>query len=136
MTGYAVTFARWARKELATLTEKETTYPDQTLETLAFGTYAETNRLSVASYDTAGNMTSWAGYGLAYDAVHQLLSLSLVDSDRYYAYTADDERILVANVPDSGTTKMAFTPRDLGGQVLSQRVGGSKEENLEEGGKD
>jgi hypothetical protein len=54
---------------------------------------AANNRLSSASYDANGNMTSGSGATMAYDEANRMFSAAAVSGGvEYYAYTADNKR--------------------------------------------
>jgi RHS repeat-associated protein len=61
---------------------------------ISIGVNATTNRLSSASYDANGNMTSGAGGTLGYDEANRMVSFAPVSGGtEYYAYAPDNKRI-------------------------------------------
>jgi RHS repeat-associated protein len=80
-----------------------------------------TNRLTMASYDPRGNMTSRANVPnpsevYTWDLVDQLASRNFPYET--YLYTVDGERVWTLNQSIEGLSEK-FTLRDLGGKVLS-----------------
>ncbi len=62
--------------------------------TTTIGVNAATNRLSGASYDANGNMTSGAGGTVGYDEANRMVSFAPVSGGtEYYAYAPDNKRI-------------------------------------------
>jgi RHS repeat-associated protein len=54
---------------------------------------AANNRLSSASYDASGNMTSGSGATMVYDEANRIFSAAAISGGTdYYAYTADNKR--------------------------------------------
>src|SRR4051812_1001511 len=51
-----------------------------------------TNRLTAATYDASGNMTTWSGSLYAYDPFHLMWDYRTASDEWIYLYTADDER--------------------------------------------
>lgn len=91
-----------------------------------FGIDATTNRLTVASYDTSGNVTSWAGNGFGYDPFNMLRE----GPGHVYFYGPGDERLW--DIDYSGTPRVeTWTLRDLDGTPLRQfrDVGGNSSGN-------
>jgi RHS repeat-associated protein len=75
---------------------------------------AATNRLTSASYDAAGNVTSWNGTSFEYDALGMVEKrIDSSGGQRLFFYTADDERFWSYHASGS-----RWTIRDLDGKVL------------------
>ncbi len=80
-----------------------------------------TNRLSVATYDLAGSMTSWAGRQRYYDPLNHLQHFEDASQEWFYAYTADEERLWALHwTGSSSTKKQTFSLRGLDGQLLRE----------------
>jgi RHS repeat-associated protein len=90
-----------------------------------------TNRLSTASYDTAGNLTQWVPPGsvwtrqYTYDSMNMMsgqttVNQSVVDHIETYVYTADDERLwsIEGAISSNWAPVSHWTLRDLNGKVL------------------
>ena len=76
-----------------------------------------TNRLALASYDSAGNVTQFDGHTYTYDALNMQTRDVQGVVVRDYVYTADDERIAVYT-PGNGAWR--WTVRDTSGKVLRE----------------
>ena len=102
-----------------------TTQEGPSSETRSIGVVPTTNRLSVASYDAAGRMTSWGGRSYEWDGSGRLASVSYSDRRRTYAYTAEGERIW-AQVWDGFAAEETLALRGLGGELLREwRIDGA-----------
>jgi RHS repeat-associated protein len=77
---------------------------------------SSTNRITTASYDTAGNMTSSGEATYVYDPLNMMVRIDTSYARRRYIYTVDDERIGVQTDP----TFTRWTVRDFGGKVLRE----------------
>src|ERR1051326_695627 len=77
---------------------------------------SSTNRVTTASYDTAGNMTSSGDATYVYDPLNMMVRIDTSYARRRYIYTVDDERIGVQTDP----TFTRWTVRDFGGKVLRE----------------
>jgi RHS repeat-associated protein len=77
---------------------------------------SSTNRITTASYDTAGNMTSSGDATYVYDPLNMMVRIDTSYARRRYIYTVDDERIGVQTDP----TFTRWTVRDFGGKVLRE----------------
>ncbi|MFZ5785475.1 MAG: RHS repeat-associated core domain-containing protein, partial [Acidobacteriota bacterium] len=76
----------------------------------------QTNRLTQAQYDAAGNVTSWFDTTFGWYPGNQMRSMGeVLGINQLYAYTADGERIATYDAP---TETYHVTVRDLGGKVL------------------
>jgi RHS repeat-associated protein len=85
--------------------------------TTSIAVNAATNRLSSASYDLNGNMTSGAGSSLVYDEANRLTSASpLSGGTEYYGYSPDNKRIVRQET--NGT--QIWTLYGAGGERLTQ----------------
>ena len=79
-----------------------------------------TNRLTSASYDSAGNQTSSGNYTYGYDSLNMLQSFQEgANQDVIYFYTPNDERIFTGNIKG---LKITWSLRDLSGNVLREWV--------------
>jgi RHS repeat-associated protein len=76
------------------------------------------NRLSAASYDDRGYQTSWGVYGYTWDPMGNLKSFTGGGNNAFYAYDADDERVLSFDLAGGGIG--TFRLRDLDGRVLRE----------------
>ena len=77
-----------------------------------------TNRMaSPVTYDAAGNMTGWGGYGYGWSRQNQMVLTTGPGINRRYAYTVDGERVLEQNFLN-GTRTLWI--RDLSGKVLRE----------------
>ena len=83
---------------------------------LNLGTSATTNRMTYATYDTMGSMTSWNGNIYEYDAFGMAWRVTASSIQYEHIYTADDERIWTFQ---SGAPSR-WTVRDLDGKVLRE----------------
>ncbi len=82
-------------------------------------TSTATNRLSEASYDDAGNLTSWGGTSTAWYPTNELRAALGFNINDLYGYTADGERLAVYNeLSTDPAGKFTITLRDLSGKVL------------------
>ncbi len=82
-------------------------------------TSTATNRLSEASYDDAGNLTSWGGTSTAWYPTNELRAAQGFNINDLYGYTADGERLAVYNeLSTDPAGKFTITLRDLSGKVL------------------
>jgi len=77
---------------------------------------AATNRLSTATYDAAGNVTSFYGHTYSYDAQNMAMRDGSAAKTQEYVYTADDERLAVYTVGGSWN----WTVRDTSAKVLRE----------------
>ena len=69
---------------------------------------AANNRLSSASYDLNGNMTSGSGATMTYDEANRISSVAAVSGGTdYYGYAADNKRFYTYAAP-SGTEEITF----------------------------
>ena len=94
------------------------TYADGLLqETRSLSVFASSNRLSAATYDAAGNLTTWGDESYTYGSLGEMLRRSNLDGSWLYAYTADGERLLVQ---DQVEGRQLWTIRDLSGKVLTE----------------
>ncbi len=80
-------------------------------------TSSASNRLTVAGYDSAGNLISWSGNAYEYDRFDQLLRYQSGAEDWIYIYGPDDERFWSYRL--SGNASI-WTLRGLDGKVLRQ----------------
>ena len=79
-----------------------------------------TNRMiGAASYDTAGNLTSWNNNGYTYDQFNLMNRMVSGSEDWYFFYTADDERIWLQEDLGFGYFRSEWTLRGLDSEVLS-----------------
>lgn len=76
-----------------------------------------TNRLSGASYDASGNVTSLLGVSYTWDPLGRVVGATGTGVQAVYAYTVDGERALVKDLAGGTTT---YTIRDTTGQVLRE----------------
>jgi hypothetical protein len=79
-------------------------------------TSASTNRLTGATYDSAGSMTWWNGNTYAYEPLGMTRNIVASGVETVHIYTADDER---AWTYQSGAPSR-WTLRDLDGKVLRE----------------
>ncbi len=79
----------------------------------------ETNRISGASYDPAGNLTAYDGVTYTYDGSNSLTESNTGSEDRQYVYTADDERIATKN-----GVSWTWTVRGLDAKILREFTSG------------
>jgi RHS repeat-associated protein len=69
---------------------------------------AATNRLSSASYDANGNMTSGSGATMVYDEANRISSAAETSGGtEYYGYSADNKRFY-KHTPTTGTEQLTF----------------------------
>ncbi|HEY0139921.1 MAG TPA: RHS repeat-associated core domain-containing protein [Thermoanaerobaculia bacterium] len=90
-------------------------------------TAAATNRLTGATYDSTGRMTSWNGRTYAYDAAGDLASESIPATASwaaetwYYMYTVDGERVWSFSQAINGRPRRdRWTLRGLGNEILRE----------------
>ncbi|NJL27340.1 MAG: RHS repeat-associated core domain-containing protein [Thermoanaerobaculia bacterium] len=91
-----------------------------------FAINAATNQLSgAATYDTAGNLTSWGGHTYGYDAFNMQTTHDF--PDWVQLYTADDERIVSLRYTGISPIEETYTLRDLAGKALTsyKAIGGN-----------
>ncbi len=70
--------------------------------TRSIGVVPSTNRLSVATYDAAGNLTSWAGNTYTWDALGSLVQFNGgQNGGGTYLYDVEDRRVAVLKSPDN-----------------------------------
>ena len=90
-----------------------------------FGVDSSTNRLTTASYDASGAVTSWAGQTFERDPFDMVRA----SEDWIYIYGPGDERLwtIHAPTPQGSTWTETYTLRGLGAEVLReyQLVGGT-----------
>jgi len=77
-----------------------------------------TNHISGSTYDGAGNMTSWGGYGYTFDRLNKLQKITGTVADHTYFYSADGERIVEREGPVASPTTTTLTIRGLDRKVL------------------
>ena len=77
--------------------------------------FGQSNHLTGASYDVAGNVISVNGAAYAYDGTSMVTRATAGSDDRMFIYAADDERIGVRN-----GFSWTWTVRDLSGKVLRE----------------
>ncbi|NJL28790.1 MAG: hypothetical protein HC897_13305 [Thermoanaerobaculia bacterium] len=97
-----------------------------TTTTRGFSINVATNQLSgAATYDTAGNLTSWGGHTYGYDAFNMQTTHDF--PDWVQLYTADDERIVSLRYTGTSPIEETYTLRDLGGKALTsyKAIGGN-----------
>lgn len=96
------------------ITSKTTTRGTGTPQTVNFSVDSTSNRLALGSYDSAGNLRSFAGDSYAYDVNNRLVSAGLLR----FLYNAEGERVGV--FADSSDEEMRFLVRSGAGQLLSE----------------
>jgi len=94
-------------------------------ETYTYETDPSNNHLSGAgvTYDLAGNQKEWFDYDYQYTPFHQIQKYSANGPHQFYAYSADNERVVVY---DSAELETSLMLRDLDAKVLrTLRLGDS-----------
>ncbi len=94
-----------------------------TLTTRSIGVVPSTNRLSVATYDAAGNLTSWAGNTYTWDALGSLVQFNGgQNGGGTYLYDVEDRRVAVLKSPDNTAAAKdeTYIVRSLAGQTLRE----------------
>ncbi len=94
-----------------------------TLTTRSIGVVPSTNRLSVATYDAAGNLTSWAGNTYTWDALGSLVQFNGgQNGGGTYLYDVEDRRVAVLKSPDNSAAAKdeTYILRSLAGQTLRE----------------
>ena len=86
-----------------------------------------TNRLSMATYDAAGNMTGWGSNTYTYDPFNSLVQIN--GGERTYLYNAADHRVAVID-NTVAPRKEAYSVRNPTGKVL--RIFGFTGSNIPE----
>ncbi len=100
------------------MTSYATTHPTTGTQTVTIGIDSSTNRLTAASYDGAGNVTSWGGVVQTFGETNQI---EAVGARWTYLYDTDGERVAAIDWTGSvATREMTFTVRDPGNRVLTQ----------------
>ncbi len=91
--------------------------------TRSIGVVPSTNRLSVATYDAAGNLTSWAGNTYTWDALGSLVQFNGgQNGGGTYLYDVEDRRVAVLKSPDNteAAKDETYIVRSLAGQTLRE----------------
>ncbi len=91
--------------------------------TRSIGVVPSTNRLSVATYDAAGNLTSWAGNTYTWDALGSLVQFNGgQNGGGTYLYDVEDRRVAVLKSPDNSAAAKdeTYILRSLAGQTLRE----------------
>ncbi len=94
-----------------------------TLTTRSIGVVPSTNRLSVATYDAAGNLTSWAGNTYTWDALGSLVQFNGgQNGGGTYLYDVEDRRVAVLKSPDNTAAAKdeTYIVRSPGGRNLRE----------------
>jgi len=79
-------------------------------------TSVTTNRLTGATYDAAGNMTSWSGNSYEFDPFNNMSLMFTGNETWYYFYNADGERIVMYKYPQNFKR---FTLRGFDAKLLA-----------------